>query len=31
MTFQENRSNGIRDTAEKLLCSPRKVPTVIDR
>jgi len=30
MTFKENRSNGIRDRAEKLLCSPSKVPIVID-
>ena len=30
MTLQENPSNVSRDTAEKVLCSPSKIPLNID-
>ena len=30
MKFQENSSNGSRDTAKKVVCSPSKVPLIID-
>ena len=31
MNFQENRSNRSSDTDENALCSPSKVPLIIDR